>query len=151
MNELTVQIGQGELVALPVGEYRCTLDPREKANRQRMATAVQTDVPSLMEAVNLEIDVAHLLVHRIDVTDKETGEVKRLTRFVVFAKDGKLWSSCGEKALKDVLLPHSLFGLPLPYNPPQRFRVRREKCKAEDGYYLALDWIDTEVPAKKGK
>lgn len=151
MNDLTTVVQNGGLATLEPGHYLCTLDPRERANRQLMAVAVQQGVLSLMEAINLEIDVSHVLIHRIDVVDKESGEVKRLTRFVVLGQDGKMWSSCGRKALNDLLFPAQLFGLALPYNPPQRFRVRRAKVKEGEGYYLALDWIDTEAPTKKVK
>lgn len=151
MNELTTVVHDGGLEGLQPGRYLCTLDPKEKANRQRMATAVQSRVPSLLEAVNLEIDVSHVLVHRINVADQETGEVKSLLRCVLFTEDGKLWSFCGAKALKDILLPMQLFGMALPYTPPQRFRVKREQVHGQQAYYLSLEWLDAEQPPKKGK
>lgn len=150
-NELTTTICSGGLASLEPGHYLCTLDPAHRANRQSMAIAVQQSVPSLMEAVNLEIDVSDILLHKIDVLDEKTGEVKRLMRCVLFAKDGKMWSFCGAKPLKDLLLPAQLFGMALPYNPPQRFRVRREQAKGKQAYYVCLDWIDTDASKAKGR
>lgn len=140
-NELVELANTGGLQELPVGRYIYTGNPRSKAEMRALAQAVQTKPPSLVDQLNAELEIVNLLFHRIFVTDDDTGEVRILPRMVVFCTDGKVYSTSGQKAIKDALLPAQLFGFELPYKPPQRFKVTRTKVGSDGRAYINLEWL----------
>lgn len=141
MNDLVAIANDGALQELPIGRYIMTFDPADKKMRALVASAVQGKPPSLADQVNTEIEIVNLLYHRIKLVDSETGEVKLLPRLCLFTRDGKVYSTSGEKAIKDALLPAQLFGLYLPYDPPQRFKVSKTKNRPDGGGYINLEWL----------
>lgn len=142
MNDLVEIVNGGGLAELAVGRYLYTGDVKDRKQRQALAMAVQGKPPSLADCINIDIEVVNLMYHRIAFVNKDSGEIKRLGRLCLFCKDGKVYATCGEKAVRDALMPAMLFGFPLPYNPPQRFHVSKVKTRSDGGGYISLDWID---------
>ena len=139
-NDLITLANEGELDKLPIGRYLTSIDPSDKKMRMQLALAVQGKPPSLADCLNLEIEVVNLLYHRVRIVDNDTGEVKELPRLCLFCKDGKVYSTSGQKAIKDALMPAQLFGLTLPYSPPQKFKVTKIKSRPDGGGYINLEW-----------
>lgn len=140
-NELVVLNNEGKLAELPVGRFLYTGDQKDRKQQQALALAVQGKPPSLADSINTEIEVVNLLYHKIQTVDENNGEVKVLPRLCLFTKDGKVYSTSGQKAIKDALMPAALFGFDLPYNPPQRFKVTKTKSRPDGGGYINLEWI----------
>lgn len=140
-NELIELASSGELATLPVGRYMLSFTPKTKAERLMVAQAVSGKPPSIADIVNTEIEVVNLLYHRIEIADEVSGEVKNLPRMVLFCSDGKVYSTSGAKACKDALLPAQLFGIDLPYKPPQKFRVTKTKTAPDGRGYINLEWL----------
>jgi len=130
----------GGLASLPIGQFLYTGDPKDCKQQRALAIAVQGKPPSLADMVNTEIEVVNLLYHRFSFVEEESGEVKQMGRLCIFCKDGKVYSTCGQKAIKDALLPAMLFGFELPYSPPQRFRITKTKSRPDGGGYINLEW-----------
>lgn len=141
MSELVVMSNEGKLAELPVGRFLYTGDPKDRKQQQALVLAVQGKPPSLADLINTEIEVVNLLYHKVQLVDPESGEAKVLPRLCVFCKDGKVYSTSGQKAIKDALMPAVLFGFDLPYNPPQRFKVTKTKTRPDGGGYINLEWI----------
>jgi hypothetical protein len=141
VNELAIVAQTRDMNAVEWGRYWHTLDMKKKESAKLLAKAVQQEVPSIMEAVNTDILVVDLLYHKIQITKQETGELLILPRLVIFCKDGSVYATCGEKAIRDVLFPASALGVDLPYNPSQKFRVKRVQSKSvKDHFYVSLEW-----------
>lgn len=141
MNELVIAASNHDLQALEWGRYWHTLDLKAKGAPLMLAKAIQREVPSIMEAVNTVIEVTDLLFHKIQITKQETGEVLSLPRLVIFCRDGSIWSTSGQKAIRDVLFPCAALGIDLPYKPAQKFKVCRVASKSvKDHYYASLEW-----------
>lgn len=140
-NELVLAATVNDLSQIERGRYWHTFDAKDRRSQLLVAKAVQREVPSIMEAVNTVLEIDNLLFHVIRKVREDTGEIVALPRLVIYCKDGSMYSTSGEKAIRDVLFPAAAFGFELPYKPAQKFKVLRVASKSvKDRYYASLEW-----------
>ncbi len=96
------------------------------AGRRSLVAAMSGDVLSLTESIGQELNLTDFLVHEYDKVDEKTGQVNRLTRLVVFDKDGTPLA-CVSKTLLNSL-KHLVFAFgPPPWKTPLKVRVKMKR------------------------
>lgn len=69
-----------------------------------------------------------VLIHNIQLTDEETGELKTEPRTVLIDVDGKRYASVSRGVIGSLQKIFPLFGIP-PYDPPMAITARRVKTR----------------------
>jgi hypothetical protein len=93
-------------------------------------------------AVGQVIDVRHWLVHEVEFTNEETGEVVKTLRTVLVSPDGSAVAFVSQGVAGGIRQIHSEFGLD-PLDPPLRCRVeQRSTAKKRRVYVLIV--VDSE-------
>lgn len=83
---------------------------------------VQGSALALADMVEKVIPVRHILAHRIDSVDEDTGEVKTLDRIVLVTPDGTAYASTSEGVRRSLSLLMTVYGKP-PWSPPLRLKL----------------------------
>ncbi len=114
-----------------------SLDMGRPENRRLLARAMGGDLLQLTEAVGQELHLSDYLVHEYDKVDPETGESTRLTRLVVFDKDGMPLQCVSRTLLNSIKHLAFAFG-PAPWAPPLRVKVRMKR----KGENVQIYWFE---------
>jgi hypothetical protein len=119
----------------PITSY----DSSKVQDRLAVYRAVQGSDGAIDDLVGGEIEVSHIVVHPVSVTNRTTGEQMDTLRTVLVAPDGRRFSTLSPYVLKSIHSVMAIFERPMPFTPPIRFKVIKTKRKAGDGGYLQLD------------
>lgn len=124
--------------AQPFGDFSLMLwhsfPPEETA---KVIGLVQGKVNALGDLVNGEpIAVRHVIAHRVESVDEETGEVTSRDRIVLVSPDGTAYATMSEGVRRSLLLLMTWRGMP-PFTPPLRVKVEQSNTgKGRRTYFL---------------
>lgn len=76
------------------------------------------------EHIGKSFDVEHVIAHRVELVDEETGEVIEADRVILVAPDGAMVAGVSVGLKRGVQLLMSFFGLP-PWKPALRVELRQ--------------------------
>lgn len=119
----------------PITSY----DSAKVQDRLAVYRAIQGSDAALDDIVGSEVEVSHIVVHPVTVTNRTTGEQMQTLRTVLVSAEGKRYSTLSPYVLKSIHSVMAIFQRPMPFTPPIRFKVVKTKRKSGDGGYLQLD------------
>jgi len=120
------------------GRLATSLDMQSQSGRHRMLKCLQDCDARLTDEVNIPLNITDYLVHDVELTNKDTGEVTGATRMVLI-DDKQCTHECVSLGLlRSFQRLASLFGIP-PWEPAKRLTVK-SKRKAERNLY----WLECE-------
>lgn len=89
--------------------------PPEEAGR--VIGLVQGQATPLADMIGKDIAIRHVVAHRIEMVDKDTGEVSIGDRIVLVATDGAAYGSVSDGVRRSLQLLMQVYGKP-PWTPP---------------------------------
>jgi hypothetical protein len=101
--------------------------------------AVRGSDKALDDCVGETIAVRDVVMHRVRVADKETGEMVCTTRTVLIDATGVRHSTLSQYPASNLAMYCRIFDRNPPFDPPQSFRVCKQKRRQGEGGYLQLD------------
>jgi hypothetical protein len=113
-----------------------SLDVDSADGKRAFLTAQQDCDFRLVECVNQPIHVANYLVHDVELSNRETGELTPAVRLVLVDVNGKSYECVAATLLRSFQRIVYLYGRP-PWNPP-RVLTPKTKKKGEFSIY----WFD---------
>lgn len=116
--------------------------------------ALEGEVAGFDGHINKIFDCVHLLVHPVDVTDKETGEVQTLPRMVLIGPKGEMVACVSRGATQSIRRVAINFGRP-PWNPPLPLDIgQRDVGENRRMYFLRVnrdEFLKRKYPKKQAK
>jgi hypothetical protein len=110
------------------------------ADKSTMFRAMTSSEAQFVDLVNTRIEVRDIVVHWVDRTDEQTGEVGPGLRVAVITPDGTIVSGGSSRVYQCLALAMELSEQQAPYDPPLRFVVKADKRKSGPGVSLYLEW-----------
>ncbi len=136
MNELAPigpTAGTGLALVQPGIESSIPLDTRE--NKVKVFRALQGQDFPADEMIGEVIDLADAVIHKVQLPDQKTGELRACQRTVLISADGSRIGSVSEGLVNSLRALTILFG-PLPWKPAQKVCIREQKSRGGLKYYL---------------
>lgn len=107
-----------------------SLDPTTPDGKAEIIRHMQgDDSEPVGEALNTVVEVEHVLVHRVEVTDTNTGELLDADRVVLIRPDGSSVAAVSQGIRNSLQLIVSLYGMP-PFSPAMHLRVNQKTTRA---------------------
>lgn len=97
--------------------FYSSFDPATKEGKALLWSLNEGADAQVMESINRTIDLLHVYAADAEKIDRETGEVKQLTRIVLVAKDGTTYQCFSGGVRQSLKLLFATEGLP-PYTRP---------------------------------
>lgn len=104
-------------------QYYVSFDVEKRENKAKLVNALTGNCERLKDHVNETIELVDFVIHPVDVTDTNTGEVTSAVRTVLFSENGTTYActSVGVKnALKAVVMT---YGEPTMWDEPVKVKV----------------------------
>lgn len=115
------------------------LDPSQRPDKIMLANCLVGEDAKIKDFDGKEVAVINYVLHRIDLADQTTGEVKPSLRLVLIAHDASRYS-CGSDGVLNALRGLiAAFG-PAPWLEPIRIKPRSGKSRGGRNY-LSFDIV----------
>lgn len=115
--------------------------PREDGDT--VLALVQGKADALGEQIGKVVRIRHVLSHRVESVDEETGEVTVRDRIVVVAPDGKAYATMSDGIRRSLQMLMAVRGLP-PWAPPLAVCVEQQNTRRGRRTYLLTPVKDGE-------
>lgn len=127
-----------------------SLDFSNQLGRAMVMACLKDDCIPGKEVINTPIAVTDWLIHPVETTDPDTGEVQRFLRTCLVLDDRRIVAFGSSGVAKDLMLICGLFR-PAPWKPPLKIKVRVRDIGNGRQWYV-IDVIEDTSPGKpKGK
>lgn len=128
-----------------VGQYWCNWRPETRADKRRILRCFSEEGAKAGDILNTTIRITHVLIHAIELTDPESGEVFPAHRTVLVCDDDTTVSFVSQGIIKSLSLICMMEGKG-PWNPPIAVRMRQLQLKSGRRMYT-LDLVDEDTPS----
>lgn len=123
----------------PLGGMYCSLKADNRADQLKVFAAV-TNAEKLEDHINERLDVEHVIIQPVRMTDKLTGEVTDANRIVLYTADGRAFGCVSEGVEVAIKQLFGIVGLP-PWTPPIAFKaVKQQSNKGAYKYTTLVLW-----------
>lgn len=113
------------------------LQPVKNTDIKSAYRALTGGAKSLAEVVNCDIDVTHAAVVETEITDKETGEMRKAYRTVLVTAGGEVYATISSSIARCVEALVKLCGNP-PWSEPIKVKVVQVDYKGRRMYRLDM-------------
>lgn len=100
--------------------------------------ALEDECQAAAERINTVLDVQHVVMHSIEITDEDTGETKPEVRTVVVCGDGSKVAFVSRQVCK-FFARLTMLGRPGPWNPPLKLMLRRVPMGGSHSGYRLIE------------
>lgn len=109
--------------------------PITNAEKVLFVKAMQGQDFDAAEVIGQTFAVEHVLMHQIDVTHQETGEMVQAIRTVLIGPDKSRIASVSDGVVRSLEAISAAFGKP-PWSPPMVVTLKEERSKSGRRYYV---------------
>lgn len=137
------------IVGLP-GSLWTSFVKGDRSQMLVMGKALTNPDVELAEYIDKPIQLVHLLLHKCNTVNKQTGEIEEFVRSVLIDADGVSYATGSDVVSRTLAQFVAMFGLP-PYNPPLPVKVLKVKSSSVGHYFklvLAPDATTLKPPTR---
>lgn len=122
-----------------------SLDPTTPEGKAAIVGHMQGEsAEAIGDALNTIVEVANILVHRVEIVDTNTGELLEADRIVMIRPDGSSVACVSAGIRRSLQLICNLYSLP-PWNPAMRLKVQQKQTRAGRRTYNLVPVVDSKV------
>lgn len=118
-----------------------SLDPQLPAEKATIINLIQGgDSLSAGDCINEVFRVRHVLVHRVELLDEETGALEDVDRLVLVLDDGRTVAAVSRGMLSSVQLLCAAYGMP-PWTPGLEVKVTQKNTRKGRRLYQLQPYV----------
>jgi hypothetical protein len=122
------------------GKVWMSIKPKTDLDRARVMASLQGIIPKLGDNIGYSMAVTDIALQKVEVTNKDTGEVLPAVRSVLFTGDGKSYSAVSDGVRTSIGVLCNMYGYP-PWSPPLPLVMRQVNLSSGHRMYiLELDY-----------
>lgn len=122
-----------------------SLDPTTPEGKAAIVAHMQGDgADSVSESIGDVVPVQHVLVHRVEVLDTNTGELIDADRVVLIRPDGSSVACVSAGIRRSLQLIVNLYGMP-PYTDPLHLKITQKPTRAGRRTYNLTPVVQSSV------
>lgn len=126
-NQVMTQVDNDEsMIKELTGERNiqyCSFNPQNEKDQITLYKALNSDGNALSDMINMTINLKHVFCEIIDITDRETGELRKVPRCVIIDDDGNSYGCISKGVFSSLKRMFQIFGTPDTWEKPKKVKI----------------------------